>query len=163
MSSLSYAPHLAILEDIRTEKSTALLKKHRLHCFTGEVLDCAVLKLQKDTWTTDAYRGHGVFFSVWIGEKELKRQRFNYNIHAFKLRLLEGHAIKPVEFAAAFRARFDPAPWPNLSLDYGPQTLMQGWLPADLATFRRDVLGLMKKFVAIHQIIDEMLAERRVG
>lgn len=156
-----YAPYLAILEDIRTEKGPALLKKHGLQAMTGEWLDCAVLKLQKDAWT-DGGRGQGVFFSVWIGEKELKKQRFNYNIHALKLRLRKGYAIKPGEFTRTFRAKLDPAPWPNVSVDYGPQTLMQGWLPADLKTFRREVAGLMKSFVAIHAVIDEMLEERRI-
>jgi hypothetical protein len=61
-----------------------------------------------------------VLFSVWIGEEELKKKRFNYNIHAFKLRLREGYSIKAIEFATAFRARLEAlgGQWPNMSIDY---------------------------------------------
>jgi hypothetical protein len=107
--------------------------------------------------------GQGIFFSVWLGEKELKARRFNYNIHAFKMSELPGHAIKPREFAAAFRAEFAKSQiqWPNISTDYGPQTLMQGWLLLDEDTFRRDVEGLMERFVEMHGIIDSMLQQRK--
>lgn len=157
-----YSQYLDLLSRIRTDSAADLLSKHRLYCETGEWLDSAVLKLQKKEWT-DEGMGQGVFFSVWIGKKELKASRFNYNIHALKLRLWKGYSIKPNEFAAAFRERLhalDEA-WPNLRTDYGPQTLMQGWLPLDLTTFRQDVLKLMDSFVAIHKVIDEMLEERK--
>ena len=160
MSSPPYADYLAVLEDIRAKQGASLEKKHQLCCQAGELLDCAVLKLQKENWT-DGGSVQGIFFSVWVGEKELKKRRFNYNIHALKHRLRAGYTIKPGEFAAAFRARLDPTPWPNLSLDYGPQTLMQGWLPTDLKTFRPDVVGLMKSFVSMHTVIDELLVARR--
>ncbi len=50
----------------------------------------------------------------------------------------------------AFGERFAKAGghWPNVKTDYGPQTLMQGWLPYDAKTFRKDVLGLVDGFVA---------------
>jgi len=43
----------------------------------------------------------------------------------------------------------------------GPLTLMQGWVDLDIKTFEQDVLKLLDDFVGIHEIIDEMLDERR--
>lgn len=158
----SYTPWLTILQDLEKEIAPGLMRKHHLGCITGEWLDSAVLKLQKPSWT-DGGPGQGVFFSVWLGDKELRKNRFNYNIHALKLRLREGYAIKPGEFASAFREKFASQAdlWPNVRTDYGPQTLMQGWMPLDAKTFRKDVMGLVGGFVAIHGIIDALLEERR--
>jgi hypothetical protein len=153
---------LATLEQVATEISADLEKKYQLRCETGEWLKSSVLKLQKPNWTDGA--GHEAFFSVWLDAEDLEKGRFHYNIHALKLRLLSGHAIAAGEFASAFRERFARAGghWPNVGTDYGPQTLMQGWLPYDVRTFRKDVIGLVNSFVAIHGIIDEMLEERRI-
>ncbi len=152
---------LAILEDIACALAPDLQKFH-LQYRTGEWLNSAALKLQKATWTDGA--GHEAFFSVWLDAKDLKKGRFNYNIHTLKLRLLQGYSISSGEFATAFRAKFAPQAgrWPNVRTDYGPQTLMQGWMPLDDRTFREDVVGLVNDFVSIHHIIDEMLAERKI-
>lgn len=139
-----------------------MLRKYGLNCVTGEMLDCAVLKLQKDAWT-DGGSGQGVFFSVWLGEKELKKGRFNYNIHAYGLRTRPGYAVKPREFAAAFREGFDSTAWPNVGTKSGPQTLMQGWMVADLQTFEREVRRLIKLFAAMHRVIDVLLEERKAS
>lgn len=157
-----YTPYLELLSALQQRIRSKLLDEHDLHCEVGEWLDCAVLKLQKKTWTKNGL-GEGVFFSVWIGEKELKRNRFNYNIHAYKLRLWKDHEIKPVEFASSFRSRVRSlaGSWPNLEMDYGPQTLMQGWLDLSAETFERDVSDLIEKFVGIQGIVDEMLQERK--
>jgi hypothetical protein len=161
---VSYAFHLAILESIKDGISTDLMRQHHLRCETGDWMDCAVLKLQKDAWTSGGM-GQGIFFSVWLGERELKARRFNYNIHAFKTTSLPGHMVKPREFAAAFREKLNASTqksaWPNLSTDYGPQTLMQGWIPLDEATFRQDVEGLIERFVNMHDVIDALLLERQ--
>lgn len=156
-----YSAYLEVLEDVAGELRAGLRGRHGLNCLTGEFLDCAVFKLQKDGWT-EGGSGEGVFFSIWLGEKDLKKGRFNYNIHAYKLRTRPGYAVKPREFAAAFRVRLDLSPWPNVSLAYGPQTLMQGWVAADLETFGAEVRKLVKRFVAMHEVIDVLLEERRV-
>ena len=99
----------------------------------------------------------GIFFSVWLGDPEVVTRRFNYNIHALKLGSQKRCAAKPVAFARTFRSRFSLTGWPNISVDYGPQTLMQGWLPLQPATFASDVLGLINRFTATHLIIDDLL------
>ena len=68
----SYAQYLDQLDRIKKIESPALMQKHRLICVTGEWLDSAVLKLQKKEWT-DGGPGEGVFFSIWLGEKDVER------------------------------------------------------------------------------------------
>jgi hypothetical protein len=160
----SYASYLAILENIKTAISADLMHSHHLRCEAGDWMDSATLKLQKDAWTSGG-TGQGIFFSVWLGEKDLKARRFNYNIHALKLGTLPGHDVKPREFAMAFREKLDAhsqrSDWPNLRTDYGPQTLMQGWMPLDEAAFRPDVESLIRRFVGMHKVIDVLLLERK--
>ncbi|QIF03034.1 hypothetical protein [Roseimicrobium sp. ORNL1] len=160
----SYASYLGILENIKDAMSADLMRKHQLRCEAGDWMDSATLKLQKDAWTAGG-TGQGIFFSVWLGEKELKTRRFNYNIHSLKLGTLPGHVVKPREFASAFREKLEAHPkgsgWPNLSTDYGPQTLMQGWMPLDEATFRQDMESVIERFVGMHDVIDALLLERK--
>ncbi|RBP46556.1 hypothetical protein DES53_102947 [Roseimicrobium gellanilyticum] len=160
----SYASHLVILQSIRDVMSADLMRRHQLRCSACDWMDSAVLKLQKDTWTSEG-TGQGIFFSVWLGEKDLQAGRFNYNIHALKTGDLPGHAVKPREFATAFREKFEASGaksnWPNLSTDYGRQTLMQGWMPLDEVTFQQDVEALIGRFVKVHQVIDALLLERQ--
>ncbi|WP_147263321.1 hypothetical protein [Roseimicrobium gellanilyticum] len=160
----SYDAYLAILESVRDTISSDLMHQHQLRCEVGDWMDSAVLKLQKDSWTSGG-TAQGIFFSIWLGEKELKARRFNYNIHALKMSDLPGHFVKPREFAAAFREKLEAddlnSGWPNLSTDYGPQTLMQGWMPLDEVTFRQDVEALIERFVGMLQVIDALLLERK--
>lgn len=101
--------------------------------------------------------GQGIFFSVWLGNKDVETNRLNYNIHALKLGSQKSCGVKPVAFARAFRSRFTFTGWPNINTDYGPQTLMQGWLPLQPRTFEQDVLGLIERFASMHHTIDELL------
>ena len=157
-----YAPYLRMLFRVKETIQRTLIQKHQIYCQAGELGNSAVIKLQKNSWTDDGFE-QGVFFSVWVGEKELKKNRFNYNIHALKLRLRKGYAIKPREFASSFRTRLKASnvQWPHLRTDYGPLTLMQGWVDLDIKTFEQDVLKLLDDFVGIHGIIDEMLDEKK--
>ena len=105
----------------------------------------------------------GIFFSVWVGNSDVETNRFNYNIHALKLGLQKRCGVKPVAFARAFRNKFPFTGWPNVSTDYGPLTLMQGWLPLHLRTFEQDTLDLIERFASKHHIIDELLNQRNAA
>jgi hypothetical protein len=155
-------PYLEALNRVKKKIQSPLLRQHQIECTTGEWLDCAVLKLQKKSWTQNGL-GEGVFFSVWVGEKELKKNRFHYNVHALKLRLWEGYAIKPLEFASGFRTKLrqSKGQWPNLRTDYGPQTLMQGWVDLYPETFEEIVIHLAGEFVELHGIIDLLIKKGR--
>lgn len=158
-SMKSYSKYLAILEGIKRLHADRLLNKFQLHCEACDWLDSAVLKLQKSNWSDHGMR-QGIFFSVWLGNRDVESNRFNYNIHALKLGLQKSCGVKPVAFARAFRSRFSFVGWPNIKTDYGPQTLMQGWLPLHLSTFEQDVLGLIDRFADTQHIIDELLNHR---
>ena len=152
----SYSQYQVVLERIRQNHANRLLRTFQLHCEAGNCLDSAALKLQKRHWS-DNGMGQGIFFSVWLGNREVETNRFNYNIHALKLGSQKSCGVKPVAFARAFRSRFAFTGWPNISTDYGPQTLMQGWLPLHPRTFEQDVLGLIEHFASTHHTIDELL------
>ena len=153
----TYSQPLAILERIHRTQADRLLQKFQLHCAAGNWLDCAVLKLQKPNWT-DHGPTQGLFFSVWLGDRDLAKNRFNYNLHALKFGSQKSLGVKPVAFARAFRRRFQPAGWPNVSTEYGPQTLFQGWLPFAPATFEPNVLHLINRFTILSPLLDELLA-----
>ncbi len=136
-------------------------------CKQGLYGGCPVLKLQKAAWTNDdmttVRNQTGIFFSIWLNAESLRLNRIHYNIHALKLRQLKGYRITGINFATEFRGLFQPMrdDWPNVSVDYGPLTLMQGWIPLVEKTFARDLAALLQRFGKISPIIDEMLEKRR--
>ena len=145
-----------------------LAQENDLLCKVGTMMDCAVLKVQKLSWTNDAADSlpneSGIFFSLWVGDESLKKNQILYNIHALKLRQLQGYTIQSRDFAAAFRAefaRFHDA-WPNVRVDYGPLTLMQGWQEIRPDCFEEDISQLVHQFVRIHPIIDNLLEKRKI-
>jgi len=42
--------------------------------------------------------------------------------------------------------------WPNVSVDYGPLTLMEGWIEVDSVHFEGDVLVLMERFQSLSSV-----------
>ena len=103
------------------------------------------------------------FFSVWMNEVSTRKNHANYNIHALKLRQLEGYSITSRDFANDFRKIFASMrnAWPNVSVDYGPLTLMQGWIKIDQNSFEKDTLALMERFKHLSPLIDRLLESRR--
>jgi len=138
-----------------------------LICKQGFYNDCAVLKLQRASWTNDrmdrVQNKTGIFFSIWIDKDAASKSRANYNIHALKLRQLEGYLITSRDFANDFRDGFASMhdAWPNVSVDYGPLTLMQGWIEIVPKGFEEDILVLLERFKPISRLIDRLLASRR--
>jgi hypothetical protein len=126
--------------------------------------DCIVLKLYKKSWTNqfqDPLTSESrIFFSVWISNSSIKEKRLLYNIHALKLRQLKGYSIQSRKFADIFRGSFKAFKhnWKNVSVDFGPLTLMEGWLKIDVADFQDEILELANKFLAIEHLIDDTLA-----
>ena len=125
--------------------------------------DCVVLKLYKRSWTnqvqdplTSASR---IFFSVWISGSTKDEQKIFYNIHALKLRQLKGYFIQSRKFADIFREMFKSFEhkWENVSVNFGPLTLMEGWLKMDLKSLQDDILKLANNFLEIEDLIDETL------
>lgn len=143
------------------------VERDGLICKQGFYDHCDVLKLQKASWTNDRMdrvrNETGIFFSVWIDREAAAKQRANYNIHALKLRRLRGFTIASREFAVEFRKRFVSmhGAWPNASVDYGPLTLMQGWIEVNVKSLEDDILGMLEKFTMVSPMIDRILESRR--
>lgn len=138
-----------------------------LVCKQGFYKNCFVLKLQKPLWTNDpmdrVQNESGIFFSIWIEEKAAHSGRANYNIHALKLRGLRQFTIASRDFAADFRKRFASVrnAWPNVSTEYGPLTLMEGWIEFSPDSCEADILALMERFRQLSPFIDRLLETRR--
>ncbi len=140
-----------------------------LLCKQGSYGGCHVLKLQKTGWTNDDMQTvpnkSGIFFSIWMDDDACQKNRVKYNIHALKLRQLRGYKMTSRNFAQEFRHRFAGVQrhWPNVSVDFGPLTLMEGWIDTAARTFEHDAMKLMNRFEEISPIIDELLAKRRLA
>ncbi|HEY4149444.1 MAG TPA: hypothetical protein VGM41_10965 [Chitinophagaceae bacterium] len=144
-----------------------LLAQKKLEIELGVWLESVVLRLQKSAWANKPYErpqsGAAIFFSVWINEKAVKENKILYNIHALKLRQLQGYKIASREFATAFRARFKPFEphWPNVKTDLGPLTLMEGWEKLDRTDIGEAVFRIASKFLEIDHLVDELLEQYR--
>ncbi|MBP6506296.1 MAG: hypothetical protein KA257_01915 [Opitutaceae bacterium] len=144
-----------------------LLAANQLEVHAGCWIDSAALKVQKPAWaegkTPSTVTNPGIFFSIWIDAKAPKPQQVSYNIHALKLRAMSAYALQSREFAAAFRAKFARASkdWPNVSVDYGPQTLMEGWIDLNEADLEAAAARLVKQFIPLAATIDALLNARR--
>jgi len=145
-----------------------LLVEKKIAVATGIVLESVFLKLYKTAWANKTHdpltSPSRIFFSVWINDKAIKENKLLYNIHALKLRQLKGYSITSRDFAAAFRGKFKrfEKGWPNVSTDFGPLTLMEGWVKLNEATIQHDIGKLAKQFLEIEHLIDELLIERKI-
>jgi hypothetical protein len=79
------------------------------------------------------------------------------------MRELRGYAIASRDFASEFRAGFASmqGAWPNVSVDYGPQTLMQGWIEFEAKDCEKEIFALLLRFAGIARLIDDLLERRR--
>lgn len=82
-----------------------------------------------------------------------------YNIHAFKLRDLKGYSISSRDFASNFRSKFNAFKheWENVSVNFGPLTLMEGWVNYNKLEIERTISNLANNFIKISDLIDETL------
>ncbi|SEG20915.1 hypothetical protein SAMN05421847_1742 [Halpernia humi] len=141
-----------------------LSKKNLEVAVVNFVEDSLVLKLYKKAWANDFENPISsesrIFFSVWISDATLKEQKILYNIHALKLRKLNGFKIESRKFADLFRAKFKvfKPQWENVSVDFGPLTLMQGWVNFNSESLENDVLKLANQFFEIEHLIEETLS-----
>jgi hypothetical protein len=133
--------------------------KSGLVCVTSVFEGCPGIRLHRDSWISGKA---GIFFSVWTDQDSRSTGRLHYNIHALKLRQLKTYVITSRAFAGDFRKHFKALDksWPNIRVDFGPLTLMQGWIEFRDESLERDVLGLMSQFAAVCPIIDQLLEER---
>jgi hypothetical protein len=130
-----------------------------------EVLESVVLKIYKAEWSNDFQSPLNsksrIFFSVWVHDKTIQERKLYYNIHALKLRELKGYKISSRNFAEKFRNKFIEyqIDWENVSVNFGPLTLMEGWIDLNLDTIQNDISDLAHKFLKISSLIDDTLSD----
>ena len=128
-----------------------------------EVLQSIALKIYKPEWSNDfkapLNSKSRIFFSVWVNDKSVKERKLYYNIHALKLRELKGYKIASRNFAEKFRTQFIKyqKDWKNVNTNFGPLTLMEGWIDLNLDTIQNDLSDLAHRFLKISFLIDETL------
>ena len=142
-----------------------LLNEKQIEVSVGIVLNSACLKLYKKSWTNDSENPltaeSRIFFSVWINDSTIQKQKIMYNIHALKLRNLKSYSIQSRKFAEIFREAFKAHEniWKNVSVNHGPLTLMEGWIKLNPENFENEILELTNNFLAIQHLIDETLIQ----
>ncbi len=139
-----------------------LLDQKQLNIWIGKFLQCDVLKIFKNPWANPSKdpvtSPSRIFFSIWVDPA--KKEKLFYNIHALKLRQLKGYKIESRKFAEIFRKEFKEFShkWENVSIEFGPLTLMQGSVSLDPKNFPNQVLRLSNNFLEIEHLIDNTLA-----
>lgn len=142
-----------------------VLEKSGLEIQTGIWLNSVVLRLQKKNWANNPdekpHSGSAIFMGIWIDQEAFSKKIIKHNIHALKLRQLNGYALQSRVFADSFREKFKEfeQKWENASVQFGPQTLMEGWIPLNDEKIHEDILNLINSFIEIVPLIDETLLE----
>ena len=140
-----------------------MLNEKHLKIHVGVTLDSVVLKLYKTTWANDKTDPINdktrIFFAIWINDKTLQNNKLFYNIHALKLRELKGYSITSRTFANNFREAFIKLEqnWENVSLEFGPLTLMEGWEHFDNKNLENSIIKLANNFSSTAYLIDNTL------
>ena len=150
---------LAAFQSIKNSYDSSVSRRSGLTCTTNVFEGCPGVRLFRTTWMSGK---SGIFFSIWTDEHSESALRLHYNIHALKLRQLKPYVITSRNFAEEFRQSFETIrkSWPNVSVEYGPQNLMQGWIEYRIETFESDALRLLRQFSEIAPVIDGLLEER---
>ncbi len=93
--------------------------------------------------------------------KTLNQNKVFYNIHALKLRKLKGYSILSSAFADSFRKKFKKHQnkWENVSVQFGPLTLMEGWIALEDETLENSITKLSGNFIEIEHLIEQTLKE----
>ena len=95
-----------------------------------------------------------------MNAESAQESRALYNIHALKLRELKSYRIASRDFAKEFRNNFVKKSWPNVSVDYGPLTLMEGWEEVALDELEADILRMLERFHQVSPLLDHLLDKR---
>ncbi len=157
------AYYISVFNKATAQLDQKLLKQKQIMSAVGIYGNSVFLKLYKAGWANtypDPLSAESrIFFSIWVNDAAIAEQKLLYNIHALKLRKLNGYTITSRHFAAAFRSDFASIAhlWPNVSVAYGPLTLMQGWQKTGTGSFQKTVLGLCGNFFETDHLIDDLL------
>ena len=160
--------YIEIFKKAESDLDHKLLKKKQMESAVGIYGNSVFLKLFKKSWANpmeDALVAETrIFFSVWINVNAINEEKLWYNIHALKLRKLIRYKIESRKFAESFRKSFQPYEhhWPNLSVDFGPLTLMEGWQKSNKKNHQQKIIELANRFLEIEHLVEETLINFKV-
>lgn len=165
---MNHAFYLEKFQSIATEIPKKELENTGLKISVVTVLESVALKVYKSEWSgnpqlpLDAVSR--IFFSVWVHDKTIQEGRIYYNIHALKMRELKGYKITSRKFAEDFRNEFLKCQedWPHVDVQFGPLTLMEGWVELKEKDIKKDVSELVHNFFKISPMIDAVLDRYRI-
>jgi hypothetical protein len=155
--------YLENFQKVADQLDQKLLREKSIEVSVGIYLDSVFIKLYKKSWTNNPQEAltaeSRIFFSLWVNDSTIEKQKIMYNIHALKLRKLKGYSIQSRKFAELFREDFKDYThkWQNVSVNHGPLTLMEGWVKLDLETFQDEILKMAYNFLEIENLIDKTL------
>ena len=161
---MNFAQYLYQFQDTANQLDKKILKQKGLEVAVGITLESVYLKLYKKSWANPSQdpltSTSRIFFSIWVNEVTLAEEKLFYNIHALKLRQLHGYKIESRKFADTFRALFKTLEdqWPNVSTQFGPLTLIEGWLPLDIPSLSHQLTRLADIFLTLEPLIDITLS-----
>jgi len=162
---MNYKDYIGTFQKAAGKLDKNVLQKRQVEVAVGEVLNSVFLKLYKKSWTNPFQdpltADTRIFFSIWLNYASINNQKIFYNIHALKLRHLKGYSIQSRKFANTFRESFKnyAHEWQNISMNFGPLTLMEGWHKIDLENFQSDIVNLSNSFLKIEHLIEDTLFE----
>ena len=157
---MDFKHYLDTFQKAADQLNKKILQSKQIEVAVGEVLNSVFLKIYKESWANSSQdpltAESRIFFSIWVNDSTLDKQKLFYNIHALKLRHLKGYSIQSRKFAETFRKSFKPHEhnWQNVSVNFGPLTLMEGWLELDPANLQKDILKLANNFLTLEHLID---------
>lgn len=160
---MEYKKYISTFQKACDQLDEKLLREKQIEAAVGEILDAVFLKLYKKSWSNSSHdplnAESRIFFSIWINDSAIKEQKIFYNIHALKLRHLKGYKIQSRQFSDIFRDSFKvfEKKWQNVSVKFGPLTLMEGWVKVDLNNFQNEIVELANNFLEIENLIDNTL------
>lgn len=166
---MSTSFYLENFQKIVDQLDSKLLNEKSIEVSVGIYLDSVFIKLYKKSWASNPQEAltaeSRIFFSIWVNDSTLEKQKIMYNIHALKLRNFKGYSIQSRKFAEFFRENFKvyEQKWQNISVNHGPLTLMEGWIKLDLENFQEEVLKLVSSFLEIEHLIDHTLNQFKLA
>lgn len=155
--------YLESFQKVAKQIDQRLLHDKSIEVSVGIYLDSVFIKLYKKSWTNNPQEPltaeSRIFFSIWVNDSTIEKQKIMYNIHALKLRKFKGYSIQSRKFAELFREVFKnhSIKWQNVSVNHSPLTLMEGWVNLDLEHFQDEVLKMANNFLEIEHLIDKTL------
>jgi hypothetical protein len=161
---MGYKYYLSTFQKAADQLDKKVLQKKQIEVSVGEILNSVFLKLYKKSWANPSQNPltseSRIFFSIWTNNSAIEEQKIFYNIHALKLRQLKGYKIQSRQFADIFRESFKgfEKKWKNVSVKFGPLTLMEGWLKVDLNNFQHEIVDLANNFIEVENLVDDTLA-----